>query len=156
MSSMSKRTTRNKFFAFSLVELMAAIAIVSILVSLALPRFRAFIARSRMAEAKANLGILATLAQSYQIEYGTSAPSITMGKGECDPDDQKNALGFRLVVCDSTSPRYQYTGSDTFYANSNVSQIYPGCTYTPDQDYWSINKQRALNHGTSAIKNCAN
>ena len=149
---MSKRTPKNKFFAFSLVELMAAVAIVAILVSLALPRFRAFIANSRMAEAKANLGILATLAQSYKIEYSVdTCPSVDMGKGDCTGTAKANQLGFRVVDCDSL--RYRYKGCPEFFANSNISEIYPGCNMT-NQDRWTINENRFLNHNESAVKNC--
>ena len=153
---MSKRTTKKYLFAFSLVELMAAISIVSILVSIALPRFRAFIARSRMAEATANLGILATLAQSYKIEYSTTAPVVNMGKGNCNPNNLNNALGFRVVDC--TTLRYSYYGSSFPTANSSDSEIYPGCsgaTY-PNQDMWSINEQRHLQHVRSALTVCSN
>ena len=50
---------------------MAAAAIMGILVSLALPRYRLFMARSRMAEAKTNLGIIYGLQQSYKAEFET-------------------------------------------------------------------------------------
>ena len=58
---------------FSLVELMAAVAVVAILVSLALPRYRAFIARARTSEAKTNLGIIYGLQQTYKAEFETYA-----------------------------------------------------------------------------------
>lgn len=153
------RTTHKilKVFGFSLVELMAAVAVMSILVSLALPRFRAFIARSRMAEAKANLGIIATLEQSYLVEYHQYTPLATVGGGACSGSATKNVLGFRLVNC--TDARYQYDAtasggaSFTAFANNNGTEIYPGCT---QDDHWSINQERFLNHNESALTNCDN
>ena len=165
---MTKRTRKNKFSAFSLVELMAAVTVVSILVTLALPRFRAFIARSRMAEAKTNLGILATLAQSYEAEYGVSSvPAIFVGASgddSCTTNScavgtenvgQRNELGFRVVNCGEL--RYCYHGATNFYADSG-KEIYPGCSPVQGQDSWDINENRQLQHsGTAnAIKKCSN
>ena len=160
---MAKR--KQIIIGFSLVELMAAIAIVSILVALALPRYRAFIARSRMAEAKTNLGILATLSQSYQIEYGTSPPSLDMGgiwRGAATACDSsggtslKNGLGFRVTNCRNL--RYRYTGYTSFNANARVDYIYPSCPSSQGEDNWRINQQRVLTHHdtNNAIKLCSN
>ena len=113
---------------------MAAAAIMGILVSLALPRYRLFVARSRMAEAKANLGILATLQQSYYAEYQTNAtigssPPVGGGAGitdSCNTDCQSkpgigecNELGFRPTNC--MKMRYFYTsGAPSSAANANL------------------------------------
>ena len=57
-----------RWLGFSLVELMVVVAVIGILVSLALPRFRTFVARSRMAEATTNLGVIQSLQKSYMLE----------------------------------------------------------------------------------------
>ena len=155
---------------FSLIELMAAAAIMGIIVSIALPRYRLFVARGRMSEAKANLGIIATLQHSYYVEYlsdtltmdavgggGTNCNTSSAGK------DQNNKLGFRPSDCDSM--RYFYTSagySSTSEANANATvgsnyrEIYPGCTNAGSgRDTWQINnKKRKLTHTTDIIEHC--
>ena len=50
---------------FTLIELMITVAILGILAAIAIPSFGAFIARSKTAEASANLGALFKTAASY-------------------------------------------------------------------------------------------
>ena len=108
--------------AFSLIELMVAIAIVGILVSFAVPRFLTFIARARMSEAINNLGIIDRLQHSYNLSYKMKGQdnvwfeTVLLGNGspdnKCDPDSNlKNTLGFRVEDCPSL--RYDYSGSST-------------------------------------------
>ena len=147
---------------FSLIELMAAVVVVGILVTLALPRYRLFIARSRMAEAKTNLGIIYGLQQTYKAEFekwgrideGMGCPN-TCGT---DPGKQrKNELGFRVTDCDKL--RYLYedmTPPKTKATSSGVGdcEIYPSCP-TAEVDEWQINDLRHLEHKTSVIKECS-
>lgn len=153
---------RNMFFAFTLVELMAAVSVVMILVALALPRYRLFIASSRQAEANANLGIIATLQQSYQLKFdGQYFDSLNMGgsASPCSDDEQKNPLGFRAVSCDDL--RYKYTTSSTNKGGGSAKNdgsistkyIYPGCTET---DEWTITEQRQLENKVPVIQKCHN
>ncbi len=53
---------------FSLVELMAVLAVVGTLVALALPRYRLYVARGRQAEAVHNLAHINTLQKSYNLK----------------------------------------------------------------------------------------
>ncbi len=151
-----------KKFGFSLVELMAAAAVMGILVSLALPRYRLFVARSRMSEAKTNLGIIATLQQSYLAEYqkyGKIGPEGMGSNGtpQCDDgapgEDRENELGFRVTDCSRL--RYLYMADSSAggaNANSGINEIYPDCT--EESDFWTIDVKRDLSHGSSAIKIC--
>ena len=152
---------QKKFFAFSLVELMAAVAIVGILVALALPRYRLFIATSRQAEAQSNLGIIATLQQTYQLKYDGKhfTDSFNMGQGgggSCQDANQKNELGFRVVDCGKL--RYTYNaatfGSAKNDGANNSLLIYPGCTGSADE--WSITKERVLTNTDKIIEKCHN
>ena len=108
-------TKRKKLFAFSLVELMAALAVIMVLVTLALPRYRVFIATSRQAEAQSNLGIIAKLQQTYQLKYigkYYANSNFKMGQGSSDgtcgnnENSQQNELGFRVSQCSKL--RYTY------------------------------------------------
>ena len=155
-------TKHKKIFAFSLVELMAAVTVVSILVALALPRFRLFIATSRQAEAHANLGIIASLQQSYYLEHNTYHQGMLMGKGGlggvCGNSSaaEQNQLGFRVTNCDEL--RYTYkSGSSTGdcgsapiscdFAGNRLSvepSIYPNCY--GKKEYWVITKGRKIKH----------
>lgn len=156
---------RGRFIhGFSLVELMTAVGIMGILVSLALPRYRLFVARSRMSEAKTNLGIIYGLRQSYKAEF-ESWGSISGGMGcpdKCNSgspgSEAKNELGFRVTDC--AALRYKYTtmaASAHSVATSDGAhtqcQVYHECD---KDDVWEIFGSRKLNHNQSAIKECYN
>ena len=116
-----------KFFlkirGFSLVELMAVVTVIGILVALALPRFRTFIARSRMGEAINNLAVIDRLQKSYNLRYmalgdgkddvwwGSPGPTVIMGNGKasssCSSAQKTNHLGFRVEDCEKL--RYTYS-----------------------------------------------
>ncbi len=105
-----------RWLAFSLVELMVVVAIIGILVSLALPRFRTFVARSRMSEAFHNLGVIKSLQKSYALEYQMFGQddvvynALLMGNGtdqnHCGSANLTNKLGFRVEDC--AKLRYDY------------------------------------------------
>lgn len=152
--------------AFSLVELMAVMAVMAILVSLALPRFRLYIARSRQAEAIANLNIIHKLQVSYNLHYQGVSPGrsdvwhsgLNMGRGmpggHCNATDSgiRNSLGFRVTDCDSLRYRY-FTGTlggggYNQAANSGLDPdrlIYPKCERERDASVLCSNP--ANNHG---------
>lgn len=135
--------------AFSLIELMVVVVLIGILVSLSLPRFRTFVAKSRMAEAVHNLGIIDRLQKSYNLHWEMFGQDdvwfngLLMGNGSpasnCTGDARlKNKLGFRVEECDKL--RYDYTANG---ANSDDAvnvlghqRIYPGCQTGNDE--WEI------------------
>ncbi len=140
---------------------MAAVAVVGILAALALPRYRAFIATSRQGEAITNLGIIASLQQSYFLRYdGNYHNTLKYGDangGDCSNIDtaKKNVLGFRATKCEKL--RYTYTSDSATGGGSAASgsvsgkNIYPNCTET---DTWSITDDRDLSHTANAIAKC--
>ena len=163
------KPTKHKLVAFSLVELMASVAIVSVLATLALPRYRLFIATSRQAEAHANLGIIASLQQSYHLEYNRHHSGMEMGGGHTDRncDDtidgtgQRNHLGFRVTKCDKLRYTYKSSASqDTANNDGTVPShlIYPNCEDTDGgtADIWRMSKDRELTQNTdeNIIKQC--
>jgi prepilin-type N-terminal cleavage/methylation domain-containing protein len=58
---------------FTLIELMIVVAIVGILAALAIPAFRGYVQRSRMAEGFAFLGEIRQRQESYRAEFGQYA-----------------------------------------------------------------------------------
>ena len=159
---MSKSRKKSLLPAFSLVELMAALAVVSVLTTLALPRYRLFIATSRQAEAQANLGIIATLQQSYHLEYNTHHSGMCMGWGHTDRDcnntviAKQNQLGFRVTKCENMRYTYKSNSSSADRAENdgtiNSHLIYPKCN---KPDLWEMSKDRELQQaGTGVIKQC--
>ena len=150
---------------FSLVELMAAVALVSTLVALALPRYRLFITSARQAEAHANLGIIASLQQTYQLASGVycCSPHFYMGQGVArggcgsGANKEENFLGFRVVACDDLRYTYEDTrtgGEATHDETGSADPIYPGCTAGSYKDYWSIMGTRELYQIDDIVGDC--
>ena len=141
-------------YAFSLVELMVAVGIVGILVTLALPRYHAFIVQARRGEAKSNLHHIATLQETYRAEHGGYYSGAAMAGtngigykdglnhvGDCnDYDDDRglgNRLGFRPKACDELRYFYQLkSGGHTVIASAasdaNQKHIFPDCSGPSD------------------------
>ena len=157
-----RKPAKNKhssYFAFSLTELMAVVAIIGVLVTLAVPRFKVFIARARMAEAKNNLGIINKLQEAYWLEQeglgSGKYAGISYGVGDCGIGAAKNVLGFRLSDC-TNSARYLYTtyGSATTADRANSAStkpIYPNCQ---DNDEWDMSKSGYLKHSIDVVTLC--
>ena len=142
--------------AFSLIELMAAVGILSILVTLAVPRYRAFIARGRMAEAKVNLGHIAALQGIYRAEWNKYATIAVVGRvnettHKCDETaDFINPLGFAPNGCEDL--RYGYNSDSSFKATAKAGQnvkIYPSCP-SNERDEWEVTKD---NFKVKQVKN---
>ncbi len=129
--------------AFSLVELMVAVGIVSILTSLGLSRYQAFVARGRMAEAKVNLGHIASLQGIYRAEWNEYAEGVSVGKvggtHKCSDNDFKNKLGFAPDGCESLRYGYESSGKTTFTAEAKAEagDIYTNCNRT-EKDTWEV------------------
>lgn len=142
-----------------MVELMAVVAVIGILVSLALPRFRTFIARSRQAEAAHNLGHIRTLQKSYNLRWqGFGADDVWYygdlgGNGTsqdtCSTDRyKKNELGFRLEDCEKARYTYDVALGETWsfgraWNNGTSHHIYPNCSGAGKEDTMYICKEAA-------------
>ena len=162
-----------KYLGFTLVELMAALAVVMILVALALPRFRVFIARGRQGEAVQNLGVIVKLQRAFRLRHqglgddrlyhvGMSMGLGAPGSGGTCADDAtgtKNTLGFRVPDCDRL--RYTYTSIMLpavvgFAASEGVGNrlIYPNCTGITDS--WIVDEGGRLTNTMDIVQSCKN
>lgn len=159
--------------AFTLVELLVAVAVVAVLVIIAWPHYNALVARGRMGEAKVSLNTIASLQENYQLDYNKYYGGLVVGNiggtpTGCHPAE--NDLGFRPENC--IALRYGYTTtaatrSYTAIARNNGSsankkkQIFPNCA---EPDEWRYvkpsrfcpndpSKCRPV-HTVSAVKAC--
>ena len=135
---------------FSLVELMVAVGIVGVLVTLAVPRYQQFMVQARRGEAKSNLSHIATLQEVYKVEHytyyqggamtGINGVGYRDGKGNdglCnDPltdidEGLGNYLGFRPNGCSELRYFYQFNpGGDAVASaasDAREKHIYPDC-----------------------------
>ena len=160
---MKFRRPKNQGFStrgFSLVELMVVVAIIGVLASLAVPRFKTFQAKARQAEAKTNLAHLYTLQQSYYADYDSYWKGDNTFGFECS----QNELGFMVTPCDidgkySKNKRYSYkvvSGDSMEFEARAQSQagkdnrILAGCT----ADEWKINQDKNITAQRDVTKSC--
>ncbi|MDE3269351.1 MAG: type II secretion system protein [Pseudomonadota bacterium] len=132
---------------FTLIELLVAVAIVGVLVTLALPRYKAQVARSRQGEAKVNLGTIRKLQESYWMYKasidgtGSYFGGLLGGADKCGAADTKNALGFRMQDC--ANAFYKYTAVNASNPKHTAitvkahAEIYPDCA---QDDTWGIHQ----------------
>lgn len=119
---------------FSLVELMIVVGIIGVLATLALPRFKQFQAKAKMAEAQNVLQHIYTLEQSYALD-NTVYMAVTqigantgaaVGGNICTGVAGATALGLDIEPCVAAAPtpRFAYfvgvTGSTAFIADART------------------------------------
>ncbi len=149
---------------------MCVVAIIGLLAAMAVPRFSAFQARARQAEARTNLSHMYKLQVTYFAENGSyfHLHPVIVGKpgNAMSPDPAlnclPNALGFTLAACAGAANhiRYGYTvggGVNMFaWATSGAgafNKVAPGCA-TPD--VWQIthNNDLQINGANNAATAC--
>lgn len=98
---------------FSLVELMIVVGIISVLATLALPRFKQFQAKAKSGEAKNILSHIYTLEHSFAIDNNDYQEFAGMGSpgaaANCVPTSGAAKIGFRIEPCNPTIPRFAYS-----------------------------------------------
>ena len=95
---------------FSLIELMVVVAIIGVLAALAVPRFNIFRTRARQGEAKANLGTIFTLQETFKIEFERHYNGLggAAGWGGATMNSFATAQGYRGAAagaCTATAGR---------------------------------------------------
>ena len=155
----------NSQHGFTLIELLAAAAIIGVLVTLAVPRYLSFVAKSRQAEAKNNLGTIHKLQEAYYLDQAALKASaayhsgLDYGVGKCGSatTQGQNPLGFRLSDCSNARYLYATTSSNKNNANSvhGTKKIYPGCS---KDDKWEISAAGQLSQptGGDVLQLCKN
>ena len=157
------KTSNNKVHGFTLIELLAAAAIVGVLVTLAMPRYKAFVARSRQAEAKENLGTMYKLQEAYYYHTASLGTAkyhpvgIVYGgaTGKCGSSQAEggNLLGFRLNDCSKS--RYTYTTFTTYDGAAGGTAapffIYPDCV---ERDEWNMSRAGSLQNQQDVVSLC--
>ena len=125
-------------WGFSLVELMVAVGIVGILATLAMPRYKSFMAQARRGEARLHLHTIHALQENYKVEHSNHYAGLKVGYfltgSECDDvddsdNDLDNKLGFRPNDCEHLRYGYTSSGGGRAFAPSNKNKrwIYPDC-----------------------------
>ena len=151
----------SKICGFTLVELVAALAVVGVLAVTVTPTYHSSVARGRRAEAKVNLQEIASLQGIYVMEndvYATLPPRGHIGGGAYECDDalgEDNALGFRPEDCRFMRYGYKSDGGGTgFCALAKAKppmQTYPGCT---SGDGLELTHNTEIGVCMDAVKNC--
>jgi type IV pilus assembly protein PilE len=86
---------------FSLIELMVAVAIVSILLAIAVPSYSAYVKKSRRGEAEATLVDIAQREQQYFLDQRAYAATVATVGATVPPD--LNAF-YTFQICQTTVP----------------------------------------------------
>jgi prepilin-type N-terminal cleavage/methylation domain-containing protein len=121
---------------FSLMELMIVVGIIGVLASIAAPKLQVFMAKSRTAEAKTNLGTMYTLQHAY------FADSATFGN--------YNQIGFK----EPPNNKYAYavaSNSTTAFVVNATAGSDKLCTGSTS-DVWNMNENANLSHQTDGVK----
>jgi type IV pilus assembly protein PilA len=90
---------------FSLVELMIVVAIIGILAAIAVPNFQRFQAKSRQAEARADLAAIYTAQKAFNAEWGQYLPSF-IETGYLPEGVYRYEHGFAATGGVNTPPNY--------------------------------------------------
>lgn len=116
---------------FSMLELLAVIAIIGTLVALAVPRMRQFQAKARMAEGRNLLSHIHTLQQAYFVERATYLAMplygrLLDGSTNCTAKpDAAATLGFEISPCPAAGPvpRFGYQVTNATDATFTASAL---------------------------------
>jgi prepilin-type N-terminal cleavage/methylation domain-containing protein len=69
--------------AFTLIELMTVVLIVSILAAVVMPIYRDRVDAAKWSEAKTVMGVIATGIRTYHMEHGAGGPAPSLDNPDC-------------------------------------------------------------------------
>jgi len=127
------QTLRKRSKGFTLIELMIVVAIIAILAAIAIPQYKKFQAKAKAAEAKTNLGAIASCEEAYHAENdvyivcGKSPTNAPAAKTDFD----NTVTGWKDLGFEPAGKvryAYQVTSADVdnkynASANSNVPEL---------------------------------
>ncbi len=129
--------------AFSLVELMVVLSIISIVVGLAFPKYQTFKLRAGIMEAPTNLRFISTLQESYNSENGEYGLLNWYGdlNGSCRQPTRgsaTNQIGFsNSTGCNSKYAYYTRSNRDYFNSTWTAAQSDNHYSALADSIDWS-------------------
>jgi type IV fimbrial biogenesis protein FimT len=114
---------------FTLIELMAAIGVASILMAIAIPSFLSTLPSLRLTDAARQVATdlqqirMKAIAQNipYQITFSTSTYVLQRCNGSCTNDSGNIALPEGITVTASTAPQFQPRGTAAAAATITLS-----------------------------------
>lgn len=112
---------------FTLIELMIVVAIIGILAAIAIPSFMRFQAKSRQAEAKANLGAIYTAIEAFRVEFGSYTTDLSV-MGWLPSGSPRYDYGFQVDNFDPVG-RLVPEGAGV-NAGNNSTDVLPGAVLT--------------------------
>jgi general secretion pathway protein G len=113
---------------FTLIELMVALAIVTILASLSIPMYAEYIEKARIVRAIAEIRIISQVINAYQLENGAY------------PNDLA-AVNYATLL-DPWGSSYQYINIQTTRGNGPLRKLHGIVPINTDYDLYSMGKDR--------------
>jgi len=125
----------NKFFGFTLIELMIVVAIICFLSVIAVPNFFKFLAKAKRSEAYMNLGSIYTAQKAYWAENGTYSTKLS----------GKDSIGWKPqgYTSGGKKEKFYYTygfgrgseGSSYFTGKKETSHTYLNMTMADNESF---------------------
>jgi type II secretory pathway pseudopilin PulG len=145
---------------FSILEIATVILILGIIATVATNKFGRFKAKSRQAQAKNNLSLIASLEDIYKEETGSYGDMTVHGRSEGGFVCTASPIGFKLTPCPDERIVYGYTVTgatgDVFEAQAisgigESNRVVLGCQIA---DSWTIDQDHKFLHRTDAREAC--